>query len=85
MEDVAEIADEVIVMSGAKVLIKATPREVFTNISMLEEVGLGAPQITYLMRALKERGLSVREDIFTVKEAKAEIQRVLKEGGQCHD
>ncbi|HBW14301.1 MAG TPA: energy-coupling factor transporter ATPase [Proteiniclasticum sp.] len=85
MEDVAEIADEVIVMSGAKVLIKATPREVFTNISMLEEVGLGAPQITYLMRALKERGLSVREDIFTVKEAKEEIQRVLKEGGQCHD
>lgn len=85
MEDVAEIADEVIVMSGAKVLIKATPREVFTNISMLEEVGLGAPQITYLMRALKERGLSVREDIFTVKEAKQEIQRVLKEGGQCHD
>ena len=85
MEDVAEIADEVIVMSGAKVLIKATPREVFTNISMLEEVGLGAPQITYLMRALKERGLSVREDIFTVKEAKAEIQRVLKEGGQYHD
>lgn len=85
MEDVAEIADEVIVMSGAKVLIKATPREVFTNISMLEEVGLGAPQITYLMRALKERGLCVREDIFTVKEAKEEIQRVLKEGGQCHD
>lgn len=85
MEDVAEIADEVIVMSGAKVLIKATPREVFTNISMLEEVGLGAPQITYLMRALKERGLSVREDIFTVKEAKEEIQRVLREGGQCHD
>jgi energy-coupling factor transport system ATP-binding protein len=85
MEDVAEIADEVIVMSGAKVLIKATPREVFTNISMLEEVGLGAPQITYLMKALKERGFAVREDIFTVKEAKSEIQRVLREGGQCHD
>ncbi len=85
MEDVAEIADEVIVMSGAKVLIKATPREVFTNISMLEEVGLGAPQITYLMKALKERGFAVREDIFTVKEAKLEIQRVLREGGQCHD
>ena len=85
MEDVAEIADEVIVMSGAKVLVKATPREVFTNISMLEEVGLGAPQITYLMRALKEKGLAVREDIFTVQEAKKEIQRVLREGGQCHD
>ena len=57
----------------------------FTNISMLEEVGLGAPQIPYLMKALKERGFAVREDIFTVKEAKSEIQRVLREGGQCHD
>jgi energy-coupling factor transport system ATP-binding protein len=85
MEDVAEIADEVIVMSGAKVLVKATPREVFTNIKMLEEVGLGAPQITYLMRALREKGMAVREDIFTVKEAKEEIQRVLGEGGQKHD
>lgn len=78
MEDVAEIAEEVIVMSDAKVIMKGTPREVFTKIDMLEEVGLGAPHITYLMRALKERGLPVREDIFTVAEAKAEILKYLK-------
>jgi energy-coupling factor transport system ATP-binding protein len=80
MEDVAEIAEEVIVMSDAKVIMKGTPREVFTRIEMLEEVGLGAPQITYLMRALKERGIPVREDIFTVAEAKAEIMKYLKQG-----
>lgn len=82
MEDVADVAEEVIVMSDAKVMMKGTPREVFTKIDMLEEVGLGAPQITYLMRALKEKGIPVREDIFTVAEAKEEIRKYLAKGGQ---
>lgn len=82
MEDVADIAEEVIVMSDAKVIMKGTPREVFTKVDMLESVGLGAPQITYLMKKLKEKGFSVREDIFTVEEAKAEILRYLGKGGQ---
>ena len=85
MEDVAEIAEEVIVMSDAKVIMKGTPREVFTKIDMLEEVGLGAPQITYLMRALREKGIPVREDIFTVREAKEEIEKYLAKGGQKND
>ncbi|MBO1264754.1 energy-coupling factor transporter ATPase [Proteiniclasticum sp. SCR006] len=82
MEDVADVAEEVIVMSDAKVMMKGTPREVFTKIDMLEEVGLGAPQITYLMRALNEKGIPVREDIFTVAEAKEEIRKYLAKGGQ---
>lgn len=85
MEDVADVAEEVIVMSDAKIMMKGTPREVFTKIDMLEEVGLGAPQITYLMRALKEKGIPVREDIFTVAEAKDEIRKYLAKGGQKHD
>src|SRR5690554_6611160 len=85
MEDVADVAEEVIVMSDAKVMMKGTPREVFTKIDMLEEVGLGAPQITYLMRALKAKGIPVREDIFTVAEAREEIRKYLAKGGQKHD
>lgn len=85
MEDVAEIADEVIVMSGSQVILQGTPREVFTRIELLEDVGLGAPQITYLMRALKHKGFEVREDIFTVAEAKAEILAYLAKGGPKHD
>lgn len=85
MEDVADVAEEVIVMSDAKIMMKGTPREVFTKIDMLEAVGLGAPQITYLMRALKEKGIPVREDIFTVAEAKDEIRKYLAKGGQKHD
>ncbi len=82
MEDVAEIAEEVIVMSNSKVIMKGTPREVFTKIDMLEEVGLGAPEITYLMRELKRKGIPVREDIFTVAEAKVEILAYLEKEGK---
>ena len=85
MEDVADVAEEVIVMSDAKIMMQGTPREVFTKIDMLEKVGLGAPQITYLMRALKEKGIPVREDIFTIAEAKDEIRKYLAEGGQKND
>lgn len=85
MEDVADVAEEVIVMSDAKIMMKGTPREVFTRIDMLEEVGLGAPQITYLMSALKAKGIPVREDIFTVAEAREEIRKYLAKGGQKHD
>jgi energy-coupling factor transport system ATP-binding protein len=81
MEDVAEIADEVIVMSDSKVIMKGLPSEVFTKAELLESVGLGAPQITYLMKALKDKGFDVSTDIFTVKEAKKELLRLLRKGG----
>lgn len=82
MEDVAEIADEVIVMSDSKVIMKGLPSEVFTQAELLESVGLGAPQITYLMKALKEKGFDVSTDIFTVKDAKKELLRLLRTGGK---
>ena len=82
MEDVAEIADEVIVMSDSKVIMKGLPSEVFTKAELLESVGLGAPQITYLMKALKEKGFDVSTDIFTVKDAKKELLRLLRKGGK---
>lgn len=81
MEDVAEIADEVIVMSDSKVIMKGLPSEVFTKAELLESVGLGAPQITYLMKAMKEKGFDVSTDIFTVKDAKKELLRLLRKGG----
>lgn len=85
MEDVAEIADEVIVMSDAKVILRGVPKDVFTQIELLEKVGLGAPQVTYLMHALKEKGFEVDENIFTVQDAKKEILRMLGKGGNSLD
>lgn len=85
MEDVAEIADEVIVMSDATIILRGAPGAVFHHVEQLEEVGLAAPQIAYLMKRLKEKGYDVREDIFTVADARTEILRCLKKGGGADD
>ena len=55
-----------------------TPREVFRHYKELEKIGLAAPQVTYLMYALKEKGFDVNTDVITIEEARAEILRVMK-------
>ncbi len=78
MEDVAKIAQKVIVMDKGKVALKGTPEEVFKEVEKLEEIGLAVPQVTYLMKALKERGFNVSDNAYTIEQAKREILRVLK-------
>lgn len=77
MEDVAEYVDRIIVMNKGKIMFDDVPREVFWHYRELEEVGLAAPQVTYIMRALKEKGLDVDVNATTVREAAQEIMRVL--------
>ena len=78
MEDVAKIAEKVIVMDKGKVALKGKPEEVFKELEKLEEIGLAVPQVTYLMKALKERGFNVSDNAYTTEQAKNEILRVLK-------
>ena len=54
------------------------PKEVFSHYKELEEVGLSAPQVTYVMYALKEKGLDVEVDAITIDEAAADIIKALK-------
>lgn len=79
MEDVAEYVDRIIVMNKGKVMFDDVPKEVFKHHQELEEVGLAAPQVTYIMEALREKGLPVRGEATTVKEATEEILRALGE------
>lgn len=81
MEDVADIADLVIVMSKSKFIKMDTPRNIFSDIENIEKIGLASPQVTYLMRSLKEAGFPVREDVIKVEEAAAEIERIFGGGG----
>lgn len=83
MEEVAKIVNRVIVINKGKIAMDGSPREVFSNVSALENIGLSAPQITYLMKKLKKKIPDLRDDIFTVEEAKREILRYLK--GGAHD
>ena len=73
MEDVAKYADRIIAMNSGKVAFDGTPKEVFRHYKELERMGLSAPQITYVMQAMKELGLDVDTDVSTVVEAKEEI------------
>ena len=77
MEDVAEYVDRIIVMNQGRVMYDDTPREVFKNYRELEEVGLAAPQVTYVMHKLWDGGLKVDMEVTTISEAADEIQKAL--------
>lgn len=78
MEDVAKIAERIIVMDKGKVFLDSNPREIFRNEDKLLSVGLGIPQITSLMRTLKKKGLDINEDSITVEEAKESLIKYLR-------
>ena len=73
MDDVAEYVDRIMVMNRSHLVYDDTPARVFTHYRELEEMGLSAPQVTYIMQYLKEQGLPVSTEIFTLEEAAAEI------------
>lgn len=77
MEDIARYADRLIVMNKGAVMYNDEPKKVFEHYRELEEVGLAAPQVTYIMHDLMKRGMPVRTDVTTVAEAADEIMRTL--------
>lgn len=77
MEDVANIADKVIVMNNGSVELQGPIDTVFKEVEKLESIGLGVPQVTYLMLKLKALGFDVSDGIYTIKQAKEEIIKLL--------
>ena len=75
MADVARYVDRIIVMNKGEKMLDSTPKEVFRHYKELEEVGLAAPQVTYVMHDLKDRGFDVSPDATTIEEAADEIMR----------
>lgn len=69
MEDVARYVDRIVVMNQGQVRFDGTPKEVFRHYRELEQIGLAAPQVTYLLQELKEKGADVDTDATTVEEA----------------
>lgn len=78
MEDVAKIANRLIVMHRGQIIMDDTPREIFKREEELTKVGLGIPQITSFMLALKRKGLDVNTDCITVEEAKVSLEDYLR-------
>ncbi|HAX51973.1 energy-coupling factor transporter ATPase [Muricomes intestini] len=75
MEDIARYVDRIIVMNQGEKMFDGKPKKVFSHYRDLEKVGLAAPRVTYIMHALKARGMNVRTDATTVEEAAKEIIR----------
>lgn len=78
MEDIARYADRILVMNHGEKRFDGPPREVFAHYRELEEMGLAAPQITYVVHKLREHGISIPEDITTVEEARDAILELLR-------
>ncbi|MBX9137047.1 MULTISPECIES: energy-coupling factor transporter ATPase [unclassified Clostridium] len=77
MEDVGKLAERIVVMNKGKIALMGKPSEVFREVEVLENIGLAVPQVTYLMRALREKGFNVSDEIFTVEQGYKEILSVL--------
>ena len=69
MDDVAKYVDRIVVMNQGSVMYDDEPKNVFRYYKELEAVGLAAPQVTYIMQALKGKGVPVNTDVITIEEA----------------
>lgn len=78
MEDVAKYVNRLIVMNRGSVIYDDEPKKVFRHYKELEQIGLAAPQVTYVMNRLKECGQNVSTDVTTVDEACDEILKWVK-------
>ena len=76
MEDIAKYVSRLMVMSGGEKIFDDTPKEVFKHYKELENIGLAAPQITYVIQRLRAEGVDISDDITTVEEAKAAILKI---------
>lgn len=80
MEDVARVADYVYVMNGGRLAMEGTVAEVFTHGRELRQMGLETPQITKLCDILRDEGIEVDDEVYTVGYARDMLLKLLKGG-----
>ena len=82
MEDIARVADRIIVMNKSCLVMFDKTKDVFSHGRELEKIGLRVPQITKIMLELKEKGYNIPDGILTVDEAFAAVASLLKREGK---
>ena len=84
MEDVAVYCDRLTVLCRGRVFAEGSCAEVFRRERELTEIGLGVPQITRLTHLMRERGIDIRDDLYTVEDVRRELARMLpRRGGEA--
>ncbi len=79
MEDVAKLANRIVVMHSGEVAMIGAPKEVFLQAEKLEKIGLSAPQITYVFQELKAKGFDLPTDVYTVSYAEQILAEFFKD------
>ena len=78
MEDVAKYVNRIMVMNDGVLMYDDTPKHIFAGYRELEQIGLAAPQVTYIMNDLKNAGFAVDVNAITVEEARQSILKNLQ-------
>ena len=76
MEDVAKYCDRLLVLNEGELMLSGTLAEVFSHADELKRVGLSVPQVTQMTQKLREKGVNLPENIFTVQDAMQEILKL---------
>ena len=82
MDDVAALAERVIVMNHGSVVMDGTPREVFAKGEELRAIGLDVPQAVELAQKLREKGFDIPEGIYRMDEVRAAVEAAIGKGGR---
>lgn len=82
MDDVAALAERVIVMNHGSVVMDGTPREVFAKGEELRAIGLDVPQAVELAQKLREKGFDIPEGIYQMDEVRAAVEAAIGKGGR---
>ena len=81
MDDVASLAERVIVMNHGKVAMDGAPRDIFSRGDALREMGLDVPQAVLLADKLRARGFDVPQGVYRVEEIKSVVEGIIGKGG----
>ncbi len=80
MEDVANYVKRILVMDKGRIIMDGDPKHIFMRYKELENIGLSAPEVCYLMRALRDRGFDIDPSVTTIDAAVYEILRITGQG-----
>ena len=77
-EEALSMSDRVIVMNSGEIVLDGKIAEVFKEVETLEKIGLAVPQVTYLIRELRNKGFNISEEIFTISQAKEALLEIIR-------
>lgn len=80
MEDVAKTAEHIIVMDNGSISAQGSVDEIFSQAEKLQKIGLDVPQITLLCSKLRNAGMKLPENIYTVSQAVSVLKPILRGG-----